>query len=104
MGKFFRLSRSHFLALTGLCFFLFAFGNGLYTLFDSSETHYATVAREMVRAGNWLTLTFNGSPWFVHPPFYFWWTGPAKHCFSNGFQGFPNNRKIPHAAQRTHLK
>lgn len=61
--------------LAGLAFFgflLFMWGNGGYTLFDNSEPHYARVSQEMANTGHYLTLTFNGQPWFVHPPLYFW--------------------------------
>ncbi len=64
-----------------LGFFLFMFGNQNYTLFDNSETHYSRVAQEMVQAKQYLTLSFNGSPWYVHPPLYFWLTGGLCSVF-----------------------
>ena len=57
-----------------LGFFLFMFGNEQFTLFDNSEPHYARVAQELVQTSDKLTLSFNGAPWYVHPPLYFWMT------------------------------
>ena len=51
---------------------LFVLGNHTVSLFDNSEAHYAHVAKSMVETGDYLTLHFNGNPWFVHPPLYFW--------------------------------
>jgi 4-amino-4-deoxy-L-arabinose transferase-like glycosyltransferase len=64
-----------------LGFFLFMLGNGNYTLFDNSETHYSRVAQEMVQSRDYLTLHFNGQPWYVHPPLYFWLTGGVCSLF-----------------------
>ncbi len=53
-------------------FFFFLFGNHHFTLFDNSETNYSCVAKEIVHTGDALTMHYNGQPWFVHPPLYFW--------------------------------
>ena len=45
---------------------------GHSTLWSRDETTYASMARHMLRRGDWLTLWWNGRPWFNHPPFYFW--------------------------------
>lgn len=45
-------------------------GNG--TLWDNSETAYGEVAREILLTRDWVVLHFNGGPWFVQPPLYFW--------------------------------
>lgn len=47
-------------------------GLGSGTLWDNSETTYGEVAREIVLTHDWVVLHFNGSPWFVQPPLYFW--------------------------------
>lgn len=47
-------------------------GLGASPLWDQDETKYAQVAREILWTGDWLTLHWNGQPWFVHPPLYFW--------------------------------
>lgn len=38
------------------------------------EAWYAQTAREMRAAGDWLTVRWNGAPWFHKPPLYFWMT------------------------------
>lgn len=60
------------LGLTVLGIVLFVWGNHLYTLYDNSETNYAAVAQAILRTGDWLTMHYNGQPWFVHPPLHFW--------------------------------
>lgn len=47
-------------------------GLGIGTLWDNSETAYGEVAREIFLARDWIVLHFNGDPWFVQPPLYFW--------------------------------
>jgi 4-amino-4-deoxy-L-arabinose transferase-like glycosyltransferase len=47
-------------------------GLGSGTLWDNSETAYGEVAREIFLARDWIVLHFNGDPWFVQPPLYFW--------------------------------
>ncbi len=47
-------------------------GLGGGTLWDNSETAYGEVAREIFLARDWIVLHFNGDPWFVQPPLYFW--------------------------------
>jgi len=64
-----------------LGFFLFMFGNGNYTLFDNSEPHYSRVSQELAQNSDKLSLTFNGEPWYVHPPLYFWMTHALTALF-----------------------
>lgn len=47
-------------------------GLGSGTLWDNSETAYGEVAREIFLTRDWIVLHFNGAPWFVQPPLYFW--------------------------------
>ena len=47
-------------------------GLGVGTLWDNSETAYGEVAREILLRHDWLVMHFNGLPWFVQPPLYFW--------------------------------
>lgn len=47
-------------------------GLGTGTLWDNSETAYGEVAREILLTHNWVVMHFNGAPWFVQPPLYFW--------------------------------
>jgi 4-amino-4-deoxy-L-arabinose transferase-like glycosyltransferase len=47
-------------------------GLGVGTLWDNSETAYGEVAREILVMHDWIVMHFNGTPWFVQPPLYFW--------------------------------
>ncbi|MBC5811376.1 MAG: glycosyltransferase family 39 protein, partial [Candidatus Eremiobacteraeota bacterium] len=47
-------------------------GLGVGTLWDNSETAYGEVAREIILLHDPIVLHFNGAPWFVQPPLYFW--------------------------------
>lgn len=42
------------------------------TLWDNSETAYGEVAREILLTHDWVTMHWNGVPYFVQPPLYFW--------------------------------
>ena len=83
MNSFFQLfhiNRAHFIAII-IVSFLFFLGNGQFDLFDNSETHYTRVSQEMVATGDYINLSFNGEPWFVHPPLYFWTTSIITKFF-----------------------
>jgi 4-amino-4-deoxy-L-arabinose transferase-like glycosyltransferase len=54
-------------------------GNG--TLWDNSETAYGEVAREILLTHDWVVLHFNGSPWFIQPPLYFWLAAICARIF-----------------------
>jgi 4-amino-4-deoxy-L-arabinose transferase-like glycosyltransferase len=47
-------------------------GLGTGTLWDNSETAYGEVAREILIYHDPIVMHFNGAPWFVQPPLYFW--------------------------------
>jgi 4-amino-4-deoxy-L-arabinose transferase-like glycosyltransferase len=47
-------------------------GLGIGTLWDNSETAYGEVAREILLTHNWVVMHFNGAPYFIQPPLYFW--------------------------------
>src|SRR5579883_2426354 len=47
-------------------------GLGIGTLWDNSETAYGEVAREVLLYHDPVVMHFNGTPWFVQPPLYFW--------------------------------
>ena len=47
-------------------------GLGWGTLWDNSETAYGEVAREVLLYSDPVVMHFNGQPWFVQPPLYFW--------------------------------
>ena len=61
-------------ALAGAAFAALATlpGLGIGTLWDNSETAYGEVAREILISHSWVVMHFNGVPWFVQPPLYFW--------------------------------
>ncbi len=56
-------------------------GLGASPLWDQDETKYAQVAREVLWTGDWITLHWNGQPWFVHPPLYFWLVAATAWLF-----------------------
>jgi len=76
----FKIEKKHFLAILFVSI-LFFIGNGQFDLFDNSETHYTRVTQEMVETGDWLNLSYNGKPWYVHPPLYFWTTSIITNIF-----------------------
>src|SRR5436305_3095809 len=45
---------------------------GAGTLWDNSETAYGEVAREILLTHDWVVMHFNGLPYFIQPPLYFW--------------------------------
>jgi len=51
---------------------LFSFGIGSYPLTDRDEALYSEVARECLDTGDWLTLHWQGKPWFIHAPLAMW--------------------------------
>lgn len=56
-------------------------GLGSGTLWDNSETAYGEVAREILLTRDWIVLHFNGVPWFVQPPLYFWFAAISAKLF-----------------------
>jgi 4-amino-4-deoxy-L-arabinose transferase-like glycosyltransferase len=59
-------------------------GLGAGTLWDNSETAYGEVAREILLAHDWLVMHFNGVPYFVQPPLYFWVAAAFGSLFGTG--------------------
>lgn len=69
----------------GLCiifYFIFFFGIGSYSLMDIDETRYASMAHDMFRSKDFMTLYLNGEYFFEKPPLYFW-----LECLSFGLFG-----------------
>ncbi|NJK61322.1 MAG: phospholipid carrier-dependent glycosyltransferase [Synechococcaceae cyanobacterium SM2_3_1] len=57
----------------GLCAaFLFLAFQGQPVLFDWDELIYASLARQMVVSGDWLSLIINGDPFWEKPPLFMW--------------------------------
>lgn len=50
-------------------------------LWDANEPLYAEPPREALESGDWLVPTWNGQPWFVHPPLSTWLTLPSYALF-----------------------
>ncbi len=64
--------RRALLAGIGASLALLFWNLGSSPFWDQDESKYAGVAMEILRTGDWITLRWNGEPWFVHPPLYFW--------------------------------
>jgi 4-amino-4-deoxy-L-arabinose transferase-like glycosyltransferase len=62
------------LGVLGLALLLFFYHLGDGSLHDWDEAIYAQVAKEILLSDTWMTLSWNGSPFFHKPPLYFWLT------------------------------
>ena len=60
---------------------LFFWGIGALPLRDPDEGLYASIAREMLSRGDWLTPRFNGLPYLEKPPLYYWLTALTYGLF-----------------------
>jgi 4-amino-4-deoxy-L-arabinose transferase-like glycosyltransferase len=58
----------------GVALVLLFYHLGDGSLHDWDEAIYAQVAKEMLRSDTWMTLFWNGTPFFHKPPLYFWLT------------------------------
>lgn len=67
--------------LVGLSLALYFWMLGSTTLWDYSEPEYAQVIKEMVQGNHWLTLHYNGTPYFTHPPLFYWLTALVAKAF-----------------------
>jgi len=67
-------NKTFILILILLSVILFTFKLGAYSLWDTDEPLYTQMAREFNNHSDFLTLTWNGKPWFCHPPLYMWMT------------------------------
>ena len=57
----------------GIIFYVLFFYNiGAYPLMDTDETRYVSMARDMFKSRDFLTLYLNGEYFFEKPPLYFW--------------------------------
>lgn len=66
--------KENFLLLILLIFFscLFFFRLDYKTLESFDEAWYGSIAREIVKTGDWIHLKWNGLPFYDHPPVGFW--------------------------------
>lgn len=74
-----------FLTLSVVCYFVFFQGIGSYFLMDIDETRYASMAHDMFRSKDFMTLYLNNEFFFEKPPLYFW-----LECLSFGIFGKVN--------------
>lgn len=74
-----------FIGLSVIFYFIFIFGIGSYPLMDIDETRYASMAHDMFRSKDFMTLYLNGEYFFEKPPLYFW-----LECLSFGIFGKVN--------------
>lgn len=56
-----------------------------YGLFDLDEGFYGAVVKDMIRRGDWITPTLNGTPWFEKPILSYWLAIPFVSVFPNEF-------------------
>ena len=70
------------LGLGIIFYFIFFFGIGSYPLMDIDETRYASMAHDMFKSKEFMTLYLNGEYFFEKPPLYFW-----LECLSFKFFG-----------------
>ena len=61
-----------FLGLGIIFYFIFFHNIWAYALMDTDEARYVTMAKEMFRTKNFLTLYLNNEYFFEKPPLYFW--------------------------------
>lgn len=74
-----------FVGLGLILFLIFFFGIGTYPLMDIDETRYASMAHDMFRSKDFMTLYLNSEFFFEKPPLYFW-----LECLSFGLFGKVN--------------
>jgi 4-amino-4-deoxy-L-arabinose transferase-like glycosyltransferase len=69
------------LIIMGICLF-----SGLESvgLTGPDEPRYASIAREMVRTGDWVTPRLGDEPWLEKPVLYYWAAAAAMRCFGEG--------------------
>jgi 4-amino-4-deoxy-L-arabinose transferase-like glycosyltransferase len=63
------------IGVLGLALVLLFYHLGDGSLHEWDEAIYAQVAKEMVLADTWMSLTWNGTAFLHKPPLYFWLTG-----------------------------
>ncbi len=61
--------------------FFFFYRLGFLPLTNWDEAWYATVARNMLKSGDWLDLQWNGRGYYDHPPMGFWLMGVSLLLF-----------------------
>jgi 4-amino-4-deoxy-L-arabinose transferase-like glycosyltransferase len=67
--------------LAVLCYVLFFYGLGNLGMVGPDEPRYASVAREMITSGDYVTPRLYGSPWFEKPPLMYWLAALGDRIF-----------------------
>ncbi|MBI3366233.1 glycosyltransferase family 39 protein [Candidatus Roizmanbacteria bacterium] len=72
--KIFFWLKQHILLIGLIAFFIFLFFYHIdySTLSSWDEGWYASIARDIIRSGSFLQMTWNGQPYYDHPPMGFW--------------------------------
>ena len=70
-------------ALAALCYALFFYGLGGIGLVGPDEPRYASIAREMLMTGGYITPRLYGAPWFEKPPLMYWLSAVGYKLFGN---------------------
>jgi 4-amino-4-deoxy-L-arabinose transferase-like glycosyltransferase len=66
-----------------LCYPLFFYGLGGIGLIGPDEPRYASIAREMLMTGGYITPRLYGSPWFEKPPLMYWLAAAGYKLFGD---------------------
>ncbi|MEM9674326.1 MAG: glycosyltransferase family 39 protein, partial [Bacteroidota bacterium] len=56
-------------------------GIGANSIWTTHESYYAVAVREMLKSGDWLTITFNGELRFNKPPLTYWLMATSASIF-----------------------
>src|SRR5215467_8654004 len=83
--------------LAVLCYALFFYGLGSIGLIGPDEPRYASIAREMLRTGDYITPRLYGLPWFEKPPLMYWLAAAGYKIFGNS----ESAARFPSAAAAT---
>ncbi len=82
-NRFLGFVRDHFyvIVLVTLFSFLFFYRLGWNTLVSWDEAWYGSIAREMVKTGDYMNMMWNGNPFYDHPPMGFWLMAASYKLF-----------------------
>ena len=76
------MNRKYIIILLILSAFLFLFKIGSIPMIDGDTAYYSVIARNIVKSGNWLTLTYNNPGQIIDkPPLCFWLIGLSIKFF-----------------------
>jgi 4-amino-4-deoxy-L-arabinose transferase-like glycosyltransferase len=80
------------LALAVICYIFFFHGLASIGLIGPDEPRYASIAREMLNSGDYITPRLNGEPWFEKPVLMYWGAALGYKIFGNNEAGarFPS--------------